>query len=251
MIVVTGPGRSGTSLLARLYRELGFDPGGWFQTEVSAGLEHREVWALNTKVARALGVSAAERRGGHLLRAAGYVLRRSDGHLSPALRDPIVKAVDAMRYVRSSPDLMAFERLEPVARRFGEQMRALAKEQAVVKDPQFCFTLGAWLEAGAPVEAVVFAVRPLEAMVESRVRAGMFSDRARTWARHNYLYGVGLLLTAAAQHRVPVCTLRYPDFADEPECLYKRLPLPESRSWEEFRRAFDSVFDPSLVHDRR
>jgi len=29
------------------------------------------------------------------------------------------------------------------------------------------------------------------------------------------------------------------------------LPLPEDRSWDEFRTAFDRVHDASLVHDRR
>ena len=38
MIVVTGPGRSGTSLVAQLYRELGFDPGGRWHDDVRARL---------------------------------------------------------------------------------------------------------------------------------------------------------------------------------------------------------------------
>jgi hypothetical protein len=250
VIVVTGPGRSGTSLLARLYRELGFDPGGWFQSEVRAGLEHRDVWALNVKVARALGVSAGERRGGRLLESAGYLVRRSDGHVPPGIRRPFVHAVDRLRYLRSCPDLMDFDRIEGVSERFGDQMRALAKELPVAKDPQFSFTLGAWLKAGAPVESLVFTIRSLDSMTESRVRAGMFSERARSWARHNYAYGIGLLLAAAAEHRLPVVTLRYPDFTEDPRRLYEVLPLPQARSWEEFSSAFDSVFDPALVQDR-
>lgn len=251
MIVVTGPGRTGTSFLARLYRELGFDPGGWWQSEVRAGLEHHDVWALNARVARALGVSAGERRGGRVLEAAGYLVRKSDGHVPKGIRRPIADAVDAVRYLRSCPDLMDFDRVESTSARYGDQMRALAKELAVAKDPQFCFTLGAWLAAGVPVEAVVFTIRPLDAMADSRVRVEMFSRRAVSWAKHNYAYGIGLLLTSAAEHRVPVVTLRYPDFAQEPERLYEVLPLPEACSWEQFSTAYTSVFDPSLVHDRR
>ncbi|MGH9920902.1 MAG: hypothetical protein ACRD6W_18795 [Nitrososphaerales archaeon] len=251
MIVVTGPGRSGTSLLARLYKELGFDPGGWWQSEVNAGFEHKDVWALNVKVARSLGVSAGERRGGRLLEGAGYFVGKSEGHVSERIRRPIARAVDVVRYLRSQPDLMDFEHVDRVALRYGAQMRALAKDLPVVKDPQFCFTLHAWLAAGAPVEAVVLTLRPLDALADSRVRANMYMGRARDWARHNYCYGLGLLLTATAENRVPVSMLRFPDFLADPDELRRNLPMPEARTPEEFERAFCSVYDPSLVHDHR
>jgi hypothetical protein len=251
VIVVTGPGRSGTTLLASLYRELGFDPGGRWTPAVRAGLEDREVVTLNLAVARALGVSIRERRGGRVLEALGGLVRASDGRVTPALRRPLVAAVDGMRYWRSTPDLMDWRALEPTAERFGEQMRALAATRAVVKDPRFCFTLRAWLAAGAPVEAVVFTVRPLDAMADSRVRVGMYSRRARDWARHNYCYGIGLLTTAVAEHRVALTTLRFPDFVKDPGYLYDVLPLPQPRTADEFQRAFSAVVDPSLVHDER
>jgi hypothetical protein len=120
-----------------------------------------------------------------------------------------------------------------------------------VKDPQFCFTMGAWLAAGASVEAVVLTLRPLEALADSRVRAKMYSRRARDWARHNYCYGVGLLLSAAAEHRVPVSMLRFPDFLADPDELYRSLPMPEARTAAQFESAFSKVYDPSLVHDHR
>lgn len=251
MIVVTGPGRTGTSLLARLYRQLGFEPGGSFDPAVRAGLEQRDVRTLNLEVARCLGVSIRERRGGPLVRAADRLVPKADGGVKLPLTRPLARAVDRMRYLRSRPDLMSFDRLDQVATRFGDQMRALARNWPVVKDPRFCFTLGAWLAAGAPIEAVVFTIRPLDAMADSRVRAGMYEPRARSWARHNYAYGTGLLLAAAYEHRVPLVTLRYPDFAEDPYGLYESLPLPEPRTWIQFRSAFSSVFDPSLVHDRR
>ena len=37
MIVITGPGRGGTSLIASLYRELGFDQGGEWFDDTNAG----------------------------------------------------------------------------------------------------------------------------------------------------------------------------------------------------------------------
>jgi hypothetical protein len=251
VIVVTGPGRSGTTLLASLYRELGFDPGGTWTPSVRAGLEDREIVSLNLALARALGVSIRERRGGRLLEGAGTLVRASDGRLSPALRRPLTAAVDVLRYWRSTPDLMDWDALARTVERYGEQMRALAAGRPVVKDPRFCFTLRAWLAAGAPIEAVVFTVRPLDAMADSRVRVSMYSRRARDWARHNYCYGIGLLTTAVAEHRLPLTTLRFPDFIKDPDHLYRVLPLPQPRTADEFQRAFSAVVDPSLVHDER
>jgi hypothetical protein len=251
VIVVTGPGRSGTSFLATLYRELGFDPGGRFEPSVHAGLEHRDVVTLNLDVARALGVSIRERRGGRVLESLERAVRKSDGHIPPAVRKPIDNAMDCLRYRRATPDLMDWTSVDRVVDRYGDQMRAFAQDRQVVKDPRFCWTLRAWLASGVPIEAVVFTFRPLDAMADSRVRVGMYSQRARDWARHNYCYGIGLLLTAVAEHRLPLSMLRYPDFLRDPAELYRTLPLPEPRTSEEFQRAFSSVFDPSLVHDER
>lgn len=63
MLIITGPGRCGTSLLAHYCRELGHDPGGeWHhRRELNAGWEDRHVVKLNTDiesrgdVSRALG----------------------------------------------------------------------------------------------------------------------------------------------------------------------------------------------------
>lgn len=251
MIVVTGPGRSGTSVLARLYRELGFDPGGRLEPTVSAGFEARDIVWMNLTLADELGVSIRERRGGPVLTRLGAALRFTDGRVAEPLRRPFVAALDVLRYQRVSPDLMRWDRLAEVVERRGEQLRAMSKDRPVLKDPRFCWTLRAWLAAGVPVEALVLTVRPLDAMADSRVRAGMYTKRARDWGKHNYCYGLGLLLTAAAEYRVPTTTLRFPDFLERPDLLYRSLPLPEPRSEEEFLRAFAAVCDPRLVHDSR
>ncbi len=47
MLVITGPGRCGTSLLARFCQELGCDTGGEWNQEVDAGLEHEQVVRIN------------------------------------------------------------------------------------------------------------------------------------------------------------------------------------------------------------
>ena len=56
MIIITGPGRSGTSLVAELYRDLGFDPGGAWNAEISAGREAEDIVRANLKIMHGLGV---------------------------------------------------------------------------------------------------------------------------------------------------------------------------------------------------
>src|SRR5271155_2443635 len=109
MIVITGPGRSGTSLLARLYGELGFDPGGRWEPAVHAGFEDREVVTVNLELARAMGVSIKERRGGRTLEALGAGVRVTEGRVPPKIRRPIVSVMDSLRYMRSTPDLMDWD----------------------------------------------------------------------------------------------------------------------------------------------
>lgn len=50
MLIITGPGRSGTSLLAQFCKELGFDPGGEWHDGVNAGMEFPVVVRINDAI---------------------------------------------------------------------------------------------------------------------------------------------------------------------------------------------------------
>jgi hypothetical protein len=52
MLVITGMGRSGTSVLAALCARLGYDPGGEYREGINAGLEDPAVVAVNEDVFR-------------------------------------------------------------------------------------------------------------------------------------------------------------------------------------------------------
>ena len=52
MLVITGTGRSGTTVLAALCQRLGFDPGGAYVAGINAGLEDPEVVAINEDILR-------------------------------------------------------------------------------------------------------------------------------------------------------------------------------------------------------
>jgi hypothetical protein len=247
VIIVTGPGRAGTSFLAMLYRELGFNPGGKWNPDVNAGLEAKRFADLNMEVASALGTVAAPGVGPRTLRRVSRSVKR----LPDAAKAPINSALTLVRYRKNTIDPMDWSRLDAVVERYGERMRSLAAETQVVKDPRFCWTLQAWLASGAAVDSLVLALRPLDAMAQSRIKAGWIPEEARTWATNNFAYGIGLALSAVSEYRVPLEILRFPDFLSEAEQLYEHLPLPEERSWDEFKAAFDRLRDDSLVHDRR
>lgn len=50
MLIITGPGRSGTSVLAQFCRRMGYDPGGDWHAAVAAGLEDPAVVAINDRL---------------------------------------------------------------------------------------------------------------------------------------------------------------------------------------------------------
>jgi hypothetical protein len=249
VIVITGPGRSGTSLLAMLYREMGFDPGGGWKPDVHAGLEATRFAQVNDELATALGTVASPRRGPRRGRSLDRLRALGNRRLPESASTRVNSVLGSVRY--RSQDLMDWPNFDLVVSEFGERLRTLAATAQVVKDPRFCWTLRAWLASGAPISAVVLALRPLDAMVESRVHAGMIPDEGRTWAKDNFAYGIGLVMSAVVEYRVPFEVLRFPDFLDDPRDLYERLPLPQPRTWEAFHDAFVSVCDSSLVHDRR
>jgi hypothetical protein len=251
VIVITGPGRSGTSFLALLYRELGFDPGGTWMAHTNAGLESGPYARVNTEMASDLGTVVAPRRGTRSFRSLERLGRVSERRLPPRIGPRVSVALTSLRYRRNMLDLMDWTKLDSVVARYGERLQSLSRETEVVKDPRFCWTLQAWLAAGASISAVVLALRPLDAMVESRVRAGMIPEESGTWAKNNFAYGIGLVTAAVSEYRVPLAVLRFPDFLNDPLDLHRRLPLPEERSWDEFHAAFVKVHDASLVHDRR
>jgi hypothetical protein len=256
VIVITGPGRSGSSFLASLYKELGFDPGGGWRPQENSGLEDSAFVRANDALMADLGTSSGLGRGGkhgpgsersqRLNQLLGSSTFLQSNHR-------LATAVDGLRFRRASLDLIDWSLLDQVVEQHGQSLVQLCAGTDVVKDPRFCWTLPVWLASGAPITCIVLTLRALDAMVDSRLRVqgAMVEPYARSWVKNNFAYGIGLAVATAADHRVALQTFRYPDFLNGPEDLYERLPLPESRSWDEFSAAFEKLNDNSLVHDRR
>jgi hypothetical protein len=253
VIVVTGPGRSGTSLIAQLYRELGFDPGGSWDPRSRGGFEDLEVVRANIAILEAMGARRSARRFG-LLTHLGVAepMRQAARKLPQGLR------VRARSLVKEPPgasgrrlDLLDWDRLPDVLSGQGARLRELAAARRVVKDPRFSWTLGVWAAAGVGVEHVLVCVRSLEAVVRSRVEAGWLERRSEVGARNWFAYGLGLCLSACQDHRLEHSVVRFPDFLEEPEALFGALRFPEPVSREDFLRVFSGLVRPELVRDRR
>ncbi len=254
MIVVTGPGRSGTSLIAQLYRDLGVDPGGVWNAVARAGFEDPEIVRMNRLLVRELGVDSPGRRFGFVPDD-----RVPDGFKSALRRFLPASVREHLRSMMREPpwrstkrlDVIQWDRFDDAIARYGDELRRLAGGRVVAKDPAFCWTLVAWLGASAPIHHVVVTVRPLDAMAKSRLSQQWLGQRSLEPIKNWMGYGVGLLMSAIYDARLSHSVLRFPDFLSEPEEVFAAMRLPPHVTYETFLDAFDHRVRPDFVHDAR
>ena len=254
MIVITGPGRSGTSLVAQIYRELGFDPGGFWIPEYNAGLEDHEVVRANAAIIRDLRITVlADSYGNEMLRreiADPTDPPRSKFNWWLGNRAARLAALCLGR--RADPleliDWSTFQNLVAVR---GPALVEMAARLPVVKDPYFCWTLAVWAAAGAQIDHVLVCVRNFDAMVESRFAAKQLFFSSRSGAKNSFVYGMGLCMMTVLEHRIPYSVVRFPDFLNNPEGLYNALRFPAPVTIDQFRDAFARVASADMVHDSR
>jgi hypothetical protein len=224
VIVITGPGRSGTSALGLLYKELGFDPGGNWIPEYRAGLEHGDFWKLNNKLAAEMGATML--------------------HPPKKLRDAPARKGKGKSRVR----LARWNRLPDIVAAHGDTMRKLAADNPVVKDPRFVFTLPLWLAAGAAIEHVVITFRAMGDVVASRQAAGQ-SEFNAVELRNSLTYGLGIITESVLASGQSHAFIRFPDFLTDLDALYAAVRFPEPVSRDRFDAAAKAVFDHDQVHD--
>ena len=164
------------------------------------------------------------------------------------VRRPVDRAIDSVRYRGRTIDVMDWARLDEFVEQYGDTMRSPAARTSVVRDPRFAWTIHAWLASEAEVSPLVLALRPLDSMVTSRIRGGWIPEEARSWTVGMFAYGIGLVVSAAGQHRLPVHQLLFPLLADL-RASSRRSQCPRSGGGHEFLAAFDALRDDSLVHE--
>jgi hypothetical protein len=268
VIIITGPGRSGTSALALLYKELGFDPGGSWLPEVDAGLEHGDFWTLNNRLAAAVGMTMFHPPKRSRPRPPAALPAPAVAPFSQramqAARRRVVRSLTTPSPPASSPRrasqprprvrLADWDHAPAVVDANRETMVRLAATTPVVKDPRFLWTLPLWLAAGAQIEHVVITIRSMADMIASRDAAGHTAASGDTWftqleLRNSLSYGLGVATAAVYDSGVSHSVIRFPDFVHDIDGLYDALRFPEPVSPARFRATARRVFDPSQVHD--
>lgn len=244
MIVLTGLGRSGTSFVALLYRELGFDPGGEWYDDMNAGMEAESVVDLNSMIIRELGI-------GYPLRELPGWARRGRERLPPALRRALQGRFEVVPEIGARRPAARWERFPAVVERLGAHLVEEAAAREVVKDPRFMWTLGVWAAAGAAIEHVLVCLRNVDAVIGSRVRLGGLSAHSWNASKNALLLAVGMGLMALHEHDLAHAYVRFPSFLEAPRDLFEALRFPRPVAWEAFSEAFGRVADQKRVHDWR
>lgn len=245
MIVLTGPGRGGTSLLAGLYRELGFDPGGSWSDDFNGGYEDVEVVALNQQILAGLGF--------RVLGSRGDVPAPVRLTLKPFLPAPVRRRLrEAVRRRRpqAALDHITWSAVPAIVDSLGERLTVVAGTRDVVKDPRFCLTLPVWLTAGAAVEHVVASVRPSRESARSREASGWSGFENGDLLRTAAVLEIGCLYDALVTYGLPHTLLRFPDWAEDPERLAAELPFPQPVPAGAVAAALERLHRPELVHYR-
>jgi hypothetical protein len=282
MIIVTGLGRSGTSFLARLYAELGFDPGGDWNEAVDAGLEAPDVVRANRAIMWDLGVGLpldgdlqrdrlvrmpdglearrlvqddgrTERRGlssslvSLLPRRLRDIARGRSSWIAASARETVR---DPTRRLRVTPRVVRWDRYPRVVDTHRSRIRSLAQSHQIVKDPRFCWTIGVWAAAGADIDHVLVCTRHLGASIDSRRAANQVAERARH-IPNTMAYGLGLCMAEIHSHRLEHDVVRFPDFLAAPESMFESMRFPASVERERFLQVFHDLADDNRVHDWR
>ena len=183
-LIVTGPGRSGTSAVARVLHESGFAVGEAFapasRHNERGFYEESAVVELNERIFDDCGMTGMQR--------------------CPSREEVLDAAV-----------------------RYRDEMRRLVAASTAHgwKDPRFCVTLEAWLPHFASPPRVVVCLRSPEAFVQSAVRAYGVVPRERLedwWAGH-----LRRALDTIAAYRLGATCVAYDDLLAHPRDIVRAL----------------------------
>jgi hypothetical protein len=246
VIIITGPGRSGTSFLAKLYVELGLDIGGQWYPEISAGYERDVIVSINKAIMRDLGLRNLDLSHESVVQVLMNLLPVRRLARSQRLKS-LIYTLPGMTNGR--PGHLRWERMDQVVEKYRPALIDLSRSYPVAKDPRFCFTLPVWIAAGIDIDHVLMAVRSFNGIVNSMtsIRHPFHSEGV---VKNILAYGIGLCLSTIYEHRLSHNLIRFPDFLDHPEKLFCALRFPMEVTKEEFLQVFESIVRREFVHDR-
>jgi len=250
LIVVTGAGRSGTSMLAHAYAVAGARVSGEWDPTIRAGLEDERIVGLNKRICHDLGVSLLGYRSDpiNLSRVGSAKLREfAKRRLSKEKRTQIKKVLHGRRSNRMSFHGIPWDLVDNVGVRHGSALRCAANEVSFAKDPLFSLTLPVWLAAGARIDHVVLTSRRIDEMVASRQAAGHLGHKNENDTRNTFIYAHGVALASVEDAGIRYTRFRYPDSLTDLPRLAQMLPLPEGMCTNDILAALESVVDQAAL----
>jgi hypothetical protein len=255
LIVITGPGRSGTSFLAGIYKELGFSPGGTWDEANRGGWESPEITHCNQALLRRLGVTAygPPERYRELSDFVGARLAGAiKGRLTEERRQKVRRAAERLPFrAAAKPTLIPFDLADEIIADEGAELRRLAAAYSVAKDPLFSWTLPIWLATGADVSHVIISTRDVDDALASHDVSEHWQFKSSSDAKNSLLYSLGVTIWSCLDRGVPFTLVRYPDFLDDVRALHGDLVFPDDVSYDKFDEAFRRVYRPALVNAYR
>jgi len=228
MIIVTGAGRSGTSMIAAIYSAAGVKVGGSWDETVRAGLEDPEAVAINRVLASSLGVSLlGDRRPVKPLgEAAPRLKRATDLMVSEDFRRRAKAYYRARPWNRAPFKGIRWSAVPRLVSEYAPTLKAYSQRTVVVKDPQFTVTLPVWAQSVSDIDAVVLMHRDVREMIVSRKTAGHAVPAQDERSRNMFTYALGNVLETCMANNIPVVSLRFPDILEDLPTLAGKLPLP-------------------------
>ncbi len=208
-----------------------------------AGFEADDVLSINSSIADELGVSIFA----PLLHVPSAMHKMAKPLVPVWLRERI-RSRQIPFLSRDRVDCIQWDCFQEVVERYRDQVVDISQRRPVAKDPQFCFTLAVWAEAGVRIDHVFLCIRDVDASVRSRRDLGI-TGHSEDAAKNLLMYGFGASVLVAETYGIKYTVLRFPDFVDYPEDLYDRLIFPEPVPPPQFRDVFQRVVRRELVHN--
>ncbi len=246
MVVITGTGRSGTTLLARLYQELGYNVGGgeeWWD-EADAGLEPADVNELNLGIMRQLALPS-----GFPGKAFAAKIWRFINKLIPkGAKRGVTETIRNSRIVRNNLILNRYSDISKVAEQHKDEIISISKKYEVAKSPTFARALPVWIEAGADIDHVIISARDVESVTKSQERAGFLRYDSFDMGCNHYALLAGMCLSTVVKYDVSFTIMQFPKFVEDHSHLYENLFLSKGESFKNIDNTFSEIADLNKVN---
>lgn len=250
MVIITGLGRSGTSVLAQICTKLGVAVGGEWNASINAGLEDTQVARLNDDIMTFLGRKSANLDHGQSqlpqwLRghsATTWLLKHLGRRSRHYLKQAYWKAQGGVQLGDLDSDTIS-----RAAERFRDEVLAIPF-QGVVKDPRFLLTLPVWICAEANIERIIVTTRSLDPVIASRSEASHLATSQRAPVISELLHDLGCCMHFANIYRIPSSILVFPNFLNQPQSISNALGLNDPEDVLAVQQALEEVYNPAKVH---